>query len=469
MATPNMFGYNSSQVNSNIFGYNVANSGFVTVNTTQDIIGAKTFENTNNVYFGSGANLTGITALPPSNMVTTDTTQTITAAKTFENTSNVYFGIGANLTGITALPPSNMVTTDTTQTITAAKTITAVLTADQFKATGTALSTFVRDIVVGNDMVVGHGNNNLSSNVCFGANALLNNSLTATQQVAIGSNCLKTHNGTSGINVAIGANALQFGANPYGNVAIGVNALTKCESYGNIAIGLEVLRNCTSGNTNFGAGGGCLFSMVSGSFNVAVGTDCINKSTSGNYQVGIGNAALYNSNCGTSVGIGYRAGLNNLSGNSSTFIGDRADCAVAGNFSNSTAIGAFANVTASNQIVLGTAAETQVVQGQFNWNFGAIITASVTLSTPLKTMYIITSVAATIITLPNPVALHTGVRLLFKRKTNTQLINITTVAGSAAIYAYNGVVGVVSVSITASQYQSEMFCDGTNWFQINTM
>ena len=78
MSNPNMFGYNSSQINSNIFGYNVANSGLVTVNTTQDIIGAKNFENTNNVYFGSGANLTGI--------VTTNTTQTITGAKTFFNT-----------------------------------------------------------------------------------------------------------------------------------------------------------------------------------------------------------------------------------------------------------------------------------------------------------------------------------------------------------------------------------------------
>ena len=121
MATPNIFGYSTAQLNSNIFGYNIANNAFVTTHGTQSITGTKIFESEGNVYYGDGSHLTGITQPTPTNMVTIDTTQTITGAKTMNNAANVFYGSGANLTGIP--PVATTVTTDTTQTITGAKTM----------------------------------------------------------------------------------------------------------------------------------------------------------------------------------------------------------------------------------------------------------------------------------------------------------------------------------------------------------
>jgi len=84
---------------------------------TQTISGFNTFNNASNVYYGSGANLTGIVQTLPSNVMKTDVTQTISGLNTFNNASNVYYGSGANLTGIVQTLPSNVMKTDATQTI----------------------------------------------------------------------------------------------------------------------------------------------------------------------------------------------------------------------------------------------------------------------------------------------------------------------------------------------------------------
>jgi hypothetical protein len=61
--------------------------------------------------------------------------------------------------------------------------------------------------------------------------------------------------------------------------------------------------------------------------------------------------------------IGYNAGSANVDGSFNTYIGYNAN-ADAGNYSYSTAIGANALITGSNQIVLGTSAETIVIPGK---------------------------------------------------------------------------------------------------------
>ena len=128
MATPNIFGYSTAQLNSNIFGYNIANNSFVTTRGNQTVIGTKIFESDGNVYFGDGSNLTGIIVPAPTNMVTTDgvANQTITGRKTFSNPANAFTGTftgdGSNITGIPTV--ANTVTLDGGQTITGVKTIT---------------------------------------------------------------------------------------------------------------------------------------------------------------------------------------------------------------------------------------------------------------------------------------------------------------------------------------------------------
>ena len=78
--------------------------------TLQTITGQKTFSSTSNVYYGSGANLTGIVQTLPTNITYTDTLQTITGQKTFSNTANSYYGHGSNLSNVNS-SKSSIITT----------------------------------------------------------------------------------------------------------------------------------------------------------------------------------------------------------------------------------------------------------------------------------------------------------------------------------------------------------------------
>ena len=99
------------------------------------VTGINTFSNPANVFYGNGANLTGIssstvllsnTASGATNYLVMSTTNSGTsslltdnAGATYDSTTNTAV---INITGTAAIP-ANMVTTDTTQTITAQKNI----------------------------------------------------------------------------------------------------------------------------------------------------------------------------------------------------------------------------------------------------------------------------------------------------------------------------------------------------------
>jgi hypothetical protein len=118
--------------------------------------------------------------------------------------------------------------------------------------------------------------------------------------------------------------------------------LTSTASY-NIGIGGFSLSTLTSGNKNVAVGVGAGFNINTGSFNTALGVD-----------------SLYNNQSGTkNVAIGHFSGKNST-GSNNTFLGSDTS---GGAFGNSTAIGAGATITASNQIVLGTSGETVVIPG----------------------------------------------------------------------------------------------------------
>jgi hypothetical protein len=309
---------------------------------------------------------------------------TDTSGATYSSISNT---AAINISGTAAIP-TNMVTTNTIQTITAKK-------------------TFNTDLLVATDMNLGHGNNSISSNVCFGAGTLTNIT-SAGENIAFGVNALNTHNGPNGNNVAIGSFTLSLGTNPYNSIAIGRSALYRADagSNDNIALGADVLNNLTTGNGNIAAGGLAMAGCVSGSQNIAIGFVSL-ISCNGQYNTGIGSVAgagnkknnntyigmfsgadgeqaegivaiggycLNKNNTSklageghNATGIGYFAGgVNQQVGVNNTFLGAYTDIDTLGNWNNSTAIGYGAIITASNQIRLGRATETVSCPGNLN-------------------------------------------------------------------------------------------------------
>ena len=172
--------------------------------------------------------------------------------------------------------------------------------------------------ISGINVGVGGGGNN--TNVAIGLNSLANN-LASTATI----------NGW--LNIAIGPNALSTNVYGWSNVAIGQNALNLVNSPNdlnaqgskNVAIGVNAGNVISSGYQNTVFGSGSLSSNTIGYMNTAIGAFCGNNNITGNYNTYLGYNANANSNA-----IAY---------------------------GNSTAIGVGSTITASNQIVLGTAAE----------------------------------------------------------------------------------------------------------------
>jgi hypothetical protein len=255
-----------------------------------------------------------------------------------------------------------------------------------------------------NNISVGRGRGNISSNTAFGYLALTTNT-DGSYNTAIGNSSL-LNNTMGSSNVGLGSGALTTNTDGSYNTALGTNSLNQntIGSY-NTAIGNFALQQNIIGTNNVGLGSGALTTNTDGSNNTALGTDSLNLNTigSGNVAIGagsgqnytgngsviigvaalyegtadyeiaigsnalrnlttgatnvaIGNASLFNSLIGSNnVALGHLSG-HDLSGNSSynTFLGNYTNVDSSLNiYNNSTAIGYSATIDASNQIVLG--------------------------------------------------------------------------------------------------------------------
>jgi hypothetical protein len=105
--------------------------------------------------------------------------------------------------------------------------------------------------------------------------------------------------------------------------------------------------------------------------NFKFGTDALANVTTSGYNVGIGfeSLKLLTSGFGSNIAIGYQAGYNHI-GYNNVFIGagagyDSANPSATYTFFNSTAIGSGAEITASNQVALGTSGTTVTTPGAF--------------------------------------------------------------------------------------------------------
>lgn len=192
----------------------------------------------------------------------------------------------------------------------------------------------------------------------------------------------------SGININVvgggnynnffGYQAGKFNTTGYRNNAIGYNALfTNTSGYDNVANGYQALYNNTIGYDNVANGVQSLFSNTTGNLNTAEGYQAMYRNTTGYTNVGIGNLALWNNTTGSAnVAIGdqsmyYAIGSTNTAvgqwslfyntGNNNTALGFGAYFSWSQtNYTNSTAIGNTAMISASNQVRIGNNSVTSI-------------------------------------------------------------------------------------------------------------
>ena len=106
------------------------------------------------------------------------------------------------------------------------------------------------------------------------------------------------------------------------------------------------------------------------------------------------------------------------------------------------------------------------IRGGFCYKLGGTLTASVTLTTPLKQYYSLNFTTANqVITLPVATNLD-GAFLIFKRISNGQAYSIAAQAPQS-IVPYNSIGLISTLNIAVSVYQVIMVYDGTNWCVIS--
>ncbi|MEM9686057.1 MAG: tail fiber domain-containing protein [Bacteroidota bacterium] len=215
-------------------------------------------------------------------------------------------------------------------------------------------------------------------NTATGYRALYFNT-TGQYNVASGHHAL--HNNTTGTyNTAHGISALNFNTTGDSNTATGARALYyNTTGNGNVATGRQALHNNTIGANNTATGNTTLYLNETGSNNTATGAQALRNNTTGTENTATGRHALYNNTTGfenTATGslalsrntygtentaIGYHTLYENITGSHNTALGTNAGPSF-GNagLNNTTALGHDAMATASNQVVLGDAAVTQI-------------------------------------------------------------------------------------------------------------
>ena len=171
---------------------------------------------------------------------------------------------------------------------------------------------------------------------------------TLSGSTSFGYNTLSSPNLTGVRNTAFGANILQANTTGSNNAAIGKDALFRSTTgEHNTALGTTSLYFNTSGTGNTAAGWNALIYNGTGNYNTGVGVNSIYNNVSGNYNTGVGYSALSAPTIGNNnTAIGYSSFVNAPQG-----------------ITNSTAVGANAQVTASNMIRLGDTVVTRI-EGQ---------------------------------------------------------------------------------------------------------
>lgn len=270
-----------------------------------------------------------------------------------------------------------------------------------------------RNVAIGSNALY---SNQASDNLAIGKDALYQTT-DGSMNTAVGSACMFSnttgysntavgyfslyHISTGHRNTALGAEALVYtGIGAY-NTAIGALSMTgNTDGQGNTAVGSNTLHTNSLGSGNTALGGNALYSSTNGDYNTAVGFDALRQNGKGGHnvavgtgalhgnhdvsaQVAVGDSALFATTTGyTNTAIGYgtlqanRSGFGNVAlgylalhdpGQSSFNTALGREAGPSGEYSNTTAIGAGARTTKSNQVVIGNTSTTQI-GGYTNWS-----------------------------------------------------------------------------------------------------
>lgn len=168
---------------------------------------------------------------------------------------------------------------------------------------------------------------------------------------------------SDGLNISIGSFAAPTTAGGDDNVAIGRYSQAQRGGLGvnNTSVGASALRYLVSGSAN-SAFGAYSLNNTTGSRNSALGNSALRNLIGGDDNTAIGTEAASSQTSGSrNVVLGRSSGVNLTTGNSNTFLGTNSGLADATQQNFATAIGADAQVSSSNTIVLGRTTDTTVI------------------------------------------------------------------------------------------------------------
>jgi hypothetical protein len=144
-----------------------------------------------------------------------------------------------------------------------------------------------------------------------------------------------------------------------GNNSFGYQALNSNTAYDNSAFGYKALFANASGIANTAVGHYALINNLSHN-NVAVGESALLSNTSGYSNTGIGTEVMtYNSTGAYNTALGYQSLRANTTGSLNTAVGANADVN-SGAYTNSSAFGYQALITASNQVRVGNSSVNSI-------------------------------------------------------------------------------------------------------------
>lgn len=176
-----------------------------------------------------------------------------------------------------------------------------------------------------------------------------------------------TRNTSGRENVMIGKVAGGFNKTGNYNVYVGnlSGYLGSAGSYNTFVGDSAGMENTASNNTMIGSKSG--LSNTSGLGNTFVGSQAAIENTTGSYNTAIGYFSLdENGTAAGNTALGYSTGTLFINGSYNTFVGYDADANGSG-FTNSTAVGRAARITASNQVRIGNSTVSSI-GGYANWS-----------------------------------------------------------------------------------------------------
>jgi hypothetical protein len=147
----------------------------------------------------------------------------------------------------------------------------------------------------------------------------------------------------TGSSYQIGSNLFAYGSYNNANAFLGFAGNTTMTGQGNTASGVAAFLSNSTGSSNTASGQAALINNTTGSFNTAVGNIALYQVVTGSANTAIG----YNAGCGGDCQVG-------VDGSYNTYVGYSTGKSFTSSLTNATAIGAFAEVDASNSLVLGS-------------------------------------------------------------------------------------------------------------------